>query len=170
MSPTGADPLTFSAPPLRRFVPVTFRVRNMSTTRSARCVIDLDGSVESDVDNGGAASSSSNQPGTTPAPTIRKAAWAGRLTLRSSDAVEDATEDGATGLIKPRQTILLRALAMRGAAGSDRGAGSIDWELGDWSIKIDVHESNAEDGAAIAHFNSGRLRSGRLLPRAGVAE
>ncbi|CAO1623963.1 unnamed protein product [Sympodiomycopsis kandeliae] len=70
-------------------VPVTFRIRNMSTTRSARSVIDLDSTIESEVHSLGP----------------RKASWVGRLTLRSE-------------MIPPRGGVELKAMAARPDGGS----------------------------------------------------
>lgn len=124
----------------------------MSTLRYASCIIDLDGSIESDLYKGKGAE-----------PYVPKAAWIGRLTLRSDT------------VLAPRETRLLDAKALRpvssypagvsGSANADAKDGhQRGFELGDWSIKVDVRAEEKEQAEVVAHFNSGRLRSGKFIP------
>lgn len=112
---------------------VVFRVRNMSTTRAARCVLDLDSTIESEV--AAAASSAS----------ARKASWLGRLTLRS-------------GVIPPRGSVELKATAARpDAATTEAELG--DWSI---KADV-LAGGGDESAAVLQSFSSGRLRSGKVV-------
>lgn len=148
-------------------VPVIFNVRNMSTMRYARCIVELDSAVDPD------ASLRSGSEGL-------KATWNGRLTLRSAVIPPKSHTSLTARALRPRVpgtqlTSVLMGRSHSGtsnkADGSEVGVENEDankqCELPDWSIKVDVlpDDKVAVEGRStpLAHFNSGRLRSGRFI-------
>lgn len=128
-------------------IPVTFQVTNLSTSRFASCIIDLDSSIQPLLHDGSTPNASTG-PATSLAPPQR-AQWVGRLTLRSPVK------------IPPRGTLSLNAKAQ---LSKDSKAKS--FELPDWSIKTDVFAAPAneevEEDRLVQRFNSGRIRNSRV--------
>ncbi|PWN20691.1 hypothetical protein BCV69DRAFT_312642 [Microstroma glucosiphilum] len=123
-------------------VPVVFVVRNMSTSRSARCIIDLDSSVDPSASRSGHAQRQQDPQHPDRLLHLNTASWIGRLTLRSQT-------------IPPRGSVELIAHARRPKVGQE-------CELSDWSIKSEVlGDKGLEE--VLKRFNSGRLKSGKVV-------
>lgn len=123
-------------------LPVVFIVRNMSTARPARCIIDLDSSVDPSASRAKHVQRPQDlqHPDRLLPPST--ASWIGRLTLRSQT-------------IPPRGAVELIVHARRPKLGQQ-------CELSDWSIKSEVLGDKGLEGV-LKRFNSGRLKSGRVV-------
>ncbi|CAO1632429.1 unnamed protein product [Parajaminaea phylloscopi] len=148
-------------------IPVTFRVRNMSTSRYAACIIDLDSAVDPDAFWQGASGGAT------------KAAWHGRLTLRAPSVAPKETVELRAQAIRPAHTSVNAATSTAAATSQSSNPNGVragapelppkGYTLADWSIKVDVLETpsvavDAAQPVVLAHFNSGRLSSGRFIP------
>lgn len=123
-------------------LPVVFIVRNMSTSRSARCIIDLDSSVDPSASRAQHIQRQQDPQNPERLQPLSTASWIGRLTLRSQT-------------IPPRGAVELIARARRPKAGQE-------CELSDWSIKSEVlGDKGVEE--VLKRFNSGRLKSGKVV-------
>lgn len=142
----------------------------MSTNRHASCVIDLDSAVDPDA---------FRQVGVVG--EVNKASWVGRLTLRVEAIPPKETRLLRAQAIRPTlpSTVrsastdsdsLARNASQQAFSSAQPAAQPQSFLLGDWSIKVDVWadapgrtDCPTSSRDPIAHFNSGRLSSGRFI-------